>query len=295
MSTGLEAQGQRPRTLEPPTKPLDATKRWTLNFHTSCGGFVVTLQPDMSPKAAASLVKLAQAGYFDGTIFHRIVPGFVIQGGDPTQSGSGGPGYTTVDTPKAGTRYVTGTVAMAKAGPEPRGAAGSQFFVMTADAPTLPPDYAVVGHVVSGMPSVQRIGKLGDPADPAGAPTQTVVVKSTSPSRPGDRRDRARRRRGDAVRRPEAAAAPRRGTRAPRPSRQSTRSSSSRAPIRSSRVYRIARRHRRALPGLGARARRVAPLRARDPLSRRRGRSHRARRRARPRAGLRRARGRELA
>ena len=163
-------------TLEPPRAPLDTTKQWRLTFRTSCGTFVVVLQPQTSPKATASLVSLARRGFFDDTIFHRIVPGFVVQGGDPTQSGSGGPGYTTVDTPKAGTRYVTGTVAMAKTGAEPRGAAGSQFFVMTADAPGLDPDYAVVGRVVSGMPAVQRIGKLGDPADPAGAPTQTVGV-----------------------------------------------------------------------------------------------------------------------
>ena len=98
------------------------------------------LQPKTSPHAAASLVSLARKRFFDNTIFHRIVPGFVIQGGDPTQSGGGGPGYTTVDTPGAGTRYRQGVVAMAKTQTEPRGAAGSQFFVMTADAPTLPAD-----------------------------------------------------------------------------------------------------------------------------------------------------------
>jgi peptidyl-prolyl cis-trans isomerase B (cyclophilin B) len=165
-----------PGALNAPTTALDSSKRWTLTFRTSCGSFVVLLQPKTSPHAAASLVALARKGYFDNTIFHRIVPGFVIQGGDPSQSGSGGPGYTTVDTPKAGTRYRTGVVAMAKTATESPGAGGSQFFVMTADAPGLPPDYAVVGRVASGMPVVARIGELGDPADPTGAPTQIVTV-----------------------------------------------------------------------------------------------------------------------
>jgi len=165
----------RPGVLKPPTTRLDPSKRWLLTFRTSCGTFVVLLQPKTSPHATASLVALARRGYFDGTVFHRIVPGFVIQGGDPTQTGTGGPGYTTVDTPKATTRYLRGDVAMAKTSIEPRGAAGSQFFVMTADAP-LPPDYAVVGRVVAGAGVVQRVGKLGDRADPNGTPTQVVVI-----------------------------------------------------------------------------------------------------------------------
>jgi peptidyl-prolyl cis-trans isomerase B (cyclophilin B) len=165
-----------PAKLEAPSGRLDAAKHWTLTFRTSCGLFEVRLAPQTSPRATASLVALARSGFFDGTIFHRIVPGFVIQGGDPTQSGRGGPGYTTVDTPAAGTRYAKGVVAMGKTATDPRGAAGSQFFVMTADAPSLAPDYAVVGKVVSGMGVVERIGELGDPNDPNGAPTMTVVI-----------------------------------------------------------------------------------------------------------------------
>lgn len=169
-------KARAPRTLRAPTTRLDPSKRWTLTFRTSCGTFVVLLQPKTSPHATASLVALARRGYFDGTIIHRVVPGFVIQGGDPSQAGAGGPGYTTVDTPRTSTRYVKGIVAMAKTATEPRGAAGSQFFVMTADALSLPPDYAVVGRVVSGLAVVQRIGRLGDPADPNGTPTRVVVV-----------------------------------------------------------------------------------------------------------------------
>ena len=166
-----------PETLKPPTAQLDASKQWTLTFATDRGTFIVALEPRVSPRAAASLVALAKRGYFDNTIFHRIVPGFVIQGGDPTQSGNGGPGYTTIDTPPSSTRYVKGIVAMAKTGSEPRGAAGSQFFVMTGDAPSLPPDYAVVGKVTSGMSVVDKIGEFGDATDPNGAPTRIVVVQ----------------------------------------------------------------------------------------------------------------------
>ena len=157
-------------------QPLESRRRWSLTFRTSCGTFVVTLDPGTSPHATASLVALARKRYFDDTIFHRIVPGFVIQGGDPTQSGSGGPGYTTVDTPDPSTRYAKGVVAMAKTATEPRGTAGSQFFVMTADR-ALAPDYAVVGRVTNGMSVVEKIGRLGDPNDPNGTPTQTVVIE----------------------------------------------------------------------------------------------------------------------
>ena len=166
-----------PPKLKPPTTPLDPSKRWTLTFTTSCGTFVIDLASHTSPHATASLVALARRGYFDGTIFHRIIPGYIIQGGDPTQSSQGGPGYTTVDVPAGTTRYVTGVVAMGKTQSEPRGTAGSQFFVLTADAPSLPPDYAVVGRVTRGMVVVEKIGDLGDAADPNGTPTQTVVVQ----------------------------------------------------------------------------------------------------------------------
>ncbi len=164
-------------TLKPPTSTLDPTKHWTLTFTTDRGTFVVALEPRVSPLATASLVSLARQGYFDDTIFHRIVPGYLIQGGDPTRTGHGDPGYTTVDPPSPTTRYAKGVVAMGKTASEAPGTAGSQFFVMTADAPTLGPDYAVVGRVTSGMDVVEKIGELGDPSDPNGTPTETVVVK----------------------------------------------------------------------------------------------------------------------
>ena len=163
-----------------PTERLDPERTWTLRFDTSCGAFVVTLDLGSAPATAASLVSLAKAGFFDDTVFHRIVPGFVIQGGDPTQTGAGGPGYQTVDAPKQGTRYVKGVVAMAKTGAEPAGTAGSQFFVVIGDDAGLPPDYAVVGKVTEGLDVVERIGELGDPATEQ--PLRPVVIRSVTAS-----------------------------------------------------------------------------------------------------------------
>src|SRR6476469_7844416 len=121
-----------PAKLEAPSGRLDAAKHWTLTFQTSCGSFEVRLAPQTSPRATASLVALARSRFFDGTIFHRIVPGFVIQGGDPTQSGSGGPGYSVDEPPRSNAQYTKGTVAMARTAIEPPGRSGSMFFVVTA-------------------------------------------------------------------------------------------------------------------------------------------------------------------
>jgi cyclophilin family peptidyl-prolyl cis-trans isomerase len=156
-----------------PTKPLDASKTWTLTFQTNCGDFTVKLDLKAAPNASASMVSLARAGFFKNTIFHRIVPDFVIQGGDPTGTGTGGPGYSTRDKPPAGARYTKGVVAMAKTQAEPAGTAGSQFYVVTGADAGLPPDYAIIGKVVDGLPVVEQIGKLGDASE---QPTQTVVL-----------------------------------------------------------------------------------------------------------------------
>jgi peptidyl-prolyl cis-trans isomerase B (cyclophilin B) len=161
-----------------PTERLDPEKTWTLTFATSCGPFVVTLDTAAAPATAASLVSLARAGFYDDTVFHRIVPGFVIQGGDPTQTGTGGPGYSTVDTPASDATYPKGVVAMAKTQAEPAGTAGSQFFVVTGENVDLPPDYAVVGTVTDGLDVVERIGTLGDPATEQ--PLQPIVVESVT-------------------------------------------------------------------------------------------------------------------
>jgi peptidyl-prolyl cis-trans isomerase B (cyclophilin B) len=163
-----------------PTERLDPEKTWTLRFETSCGTFVVTLDTTSAPATAASLVSLAEQGFLDETIVHRIVPGFVIQGGDPTQSGSGGPGYSTVDPPAQTAAYTKGVVAMAKTAAEPAGTSGSQFFVVTGDDVGLPPDYAIVGEVTEGLDVVELIGTLGDPATEQ--PLQPIVIESVTAS-----------------------------------------------------------------------------------------------------------------
>jgi len=164
-----------------PKERLDPEKTYELVFKTNCGSFTVTLDQAKAPATSASLVSLAKSGFYDDTIFHRIVPGFVIQAGDPTQAGSGGPGYSTVDPPPADSKYTEGVVAMAKTGAEAPGTSGSQFFVVSGpNAATLPPDYAIVGNVTSGMDTVKRIDGFGDVNDPNGAPTRPVVIESVT-------------------------------------------------------------------------------------------------------------------
>jgi peptidyl-prolyl cis-trans isomerase B (cyclophilin B) len=159
--------------LQAPTSTLDPDKTYKVVVETNCGDVTITLDQKASPKTAASFVSLAEDGYFDDTFFHRIAPGFVIQGGDPTGTGSGGPGYTTVEPPPADTAYVHYVVAMAKAAAEPPGAAGSQFFVVTAPDARLPAEYALLGKVTEGQSVVDRIGKLGDAEQ---KPTRAVVI-----------------------------------------------------------------------------------------------------------------------
>jgi peptidyl-prolyl cis-trans isomerase B (cyclophilin B) len=169
------------RTEAKPTARLSPAKTYDVTFLTNCGSFTIRLAVKTSPNTTASFANLAQKGFFDHTIFHRIVPGFVIQGGDPTASGTGGPGYTTIDRPPASARYTLGVAAMAKSPSQPAGASGSQFFVVTAPDAQLPPDYAVLGKVVRGLSVVQAIGKLGDPASGGeGTPTETVEVQKAN-------------------------------------------------------------------------------------------------------------------
>ncbi|HEX4719291.1 MAG TPA: peptidylprolyl isomerase [Thermoleophilaceae bacterium] len=162
-------------SLKKPSNKLDPAKTWTATVKTNCGTFAFKLDVRKAPHASASLDYLGGKKFFDQTVFHRIVPGFVIQGGDPTGSGSGGPGYSTVDKPPANVSYKKGVVAMAKTGSEPAGTAGSQFFVVTGADAGLPPDYAVVGKVSQGLDVVERIGKLGDQSE---QPTATIEIES---------------------------------------------------------------------------------------------------------------------
>jgi peptidyl-prolyl cis-trans isomerase B (cyclophilin B) len=174
--TAVKAPKAKPNgTLQKPATKLDAAKTWTATVKTNCGTFAFRLDVKGAPNTSASLAYLAAKRFYDGTVFHRIVPGFVIQGGDPTGKGSGGPGYSTVDKPAAGTSYKRGVVAMAKTGDELAGTAGSQFFVVTGADAGLPPDYAVAGKISKGLDVVERIGKLGDQSE---QPTTTVEIES---------------------------------------------------------------------------------------------------------------------
>jgi cyclophilin family peptidyl-prolyl cis-trans isomerase len=145
---------------------------------TSCGAFDIALDPRRSPKTVASFAYLVRKGVYDGTVFHRIVPDFVVQGGDPTGKGTGGPGYFVDEPPPPDTEYTKGTVAMAKNAAEPPGRSGSQFFIVVAADAGLPAQYAVLGKVSSGMGVVERIAKLGDPqSGETGTPLAPVVIQ----------------------------------------------------------------------------------------------------------------------
>jgi cyclophilin family peptidyl-prolyl cis-trans isomerase len=168
--------------LPKPALTLDPAHSWTAVVQTSCGNFTIALDVKQAPKTAASFAYLARRGFYDGTTFHRIVPGFVIQGGDPEGTGTGGPGYSVVEAPPSSLHYVRGVVAMAKGGVEDPGTSGSQFFVVTGPDAQLPPDYALVGRVTSGLDAVDRIAtEPTDQANPDASlreqPLRPVVIR----------------------------------------------------------------------------------------------------------------------
>lgn len=170
-----------------PTGALPAGSVWDVTLVTNCGAMTVRVDAGISPRAAASFVSLARSGFYNGLSFHRIVPGFVIQGGDPLGNGLGGPGYTTVDRPDPGQAYTRGTVAMAKSPDQPAGAGGSQFFIVTGEEAQLPAEYAVLGRVSQGGGTADLITSVGvDPkgqvpgGTPDGRPASPVVIETVS-------------------------------------------------------------------------------------------------------------------
>jgi peptidyl-prolyl cis-trans isomerase B (cyclophilin B) len=170
-----EAKGEG--DLSKPKGKLDPGKTYVATVSTNCGDFEITLDPERAPKTGASFKSLADKGFYDGTTFHRIVAGFVIQGGDPKGDGTGGPGYSVVEAPPQDLLYEKGVVAMAKTGAEPAGTSGSQFFVVTAEDAGLPPDYALLGTVTAGQDVVDKIGVAEiDPATEQ--PVDPVVIES---------------------------------------------------------------------------------------------------------------------
>ena len=166
--------------IKKPTEKLSKSKTYVATIATSCGDIEVTLDSKHSPITGGSFKYLADQKFFDGTTFHRIVPDFVIQGGDPAGDGTGGPGYSVEEAPDSDLKYEKGVVAMAKTGDEPAGTSGSQFFIVTGEgAASLTPDYALLGKVTGGMDVVDKIG--GIQADPnTGQPAAEVVIKSVT-------------------------------------------------------------------------------------------------------------------
>lgn len=164
----------------PPVVSIDTAKKYTATMKTSAGEMVVTLNAKETPITVNNFVFLAKEKFYDGTIFHRTIPGFMIQGGDPQGTGMGGPGYQTVEAPKSDTKYTRGTIAMAKTAADPAGTAGSQFFIMQKDYP-LPPDYITFGQVTSGLETIDKIAEA--PTKPGGegsTPVTPVTIESVT-------------------------------------------------------------------------------------------------------------------
>jgi cyclophilin family peptidyl-prolyl cis-trans isomerase len=158
-----------------PPMIIDPAKNYAATMVTSHGTLEIVLDPLAAPVTVNSFVYLARFHYFDNVIFHRIIPGFVLQGGDPGGTGTGGPGYRFDDElPKAG-RYEIGSLAMANAGPNTN---GSQFFVISgSDGVRLPPLYALFGKVIKGLDIVTNINDLGTSS---GKPRERVVIESVT-------------------------------------------------------------------------------------------------------------------
>jgi cyclophilin family peptidyl-prolyl cis-trans isomerase len=171
-----EVEAPEPRTVsfKAPKQVLKKGEEATVVVKTSCGTFEIALDTERAPKTANSFAFLAEEGFYDDLTFHRVAPGFVIQGGDPEGTGTGGPGYSVDEKPPANLAYTKGVVAMAKSSAEPPGRSGSQFYVVTAPDAGLPPEYALVGKVSEGYDVVEKIDALGTPEE---KPKQTVLIE----------------------------------------------------------------------------------------------------------------------
>jgi cyclophilin family peptidyl-prolyl cis-trans isomerase len=170
----------KPADVAKPKEKLDPAKTYVATVTTNCGAFAITLDAKRAPKTGGAFKALADAGYFDGLSFHRIVPGFVIQGGDPKGDGTGGPKWSIVEAPPKDLAYTKGLVAMAKTATEAAGTSGSQFFVVTGEDAGLPPDYALLGEVTEGIEVVDLIGVA--PVGPDEQPTEPIVMESVTVS-----------------------------------------------------------------------------------------------------------------
>lgn len=176
------AAGDRQEAYDAPEQVVKDGCDYTATIETRFGDIEIDLDADAAPVTVNSFVFLARQGFFDGGQFHRTVPGFVIQGGDPTGTGTGGPGYSLPDELPDSPGYATGAVAMANSGPD---TSGSQFFIVTGDASSLPNAYTRFGTVSSGLDAARSIEALADPSldpgDPAAQqPTEPAVIESVT-------------------------------------------------------------------------------------------------------------------
>jgi cyclophilin family peptidyl-prolyl cis-trans isomerase len=159
----------------PPPSCLDEGATYEAIVTTNKGEFTIAVDPATAPVAANNFVFLARNQYFDATVCHRIIPNFVVQCGDPTATGTGGPGYTIVDEPPAPGQYRIGSIAMAKT-PAPD-SAGSQFFIITgSDGASLPPEYALFGQVIDGLDTT--VAEMAAAGTPDGVPSETIEIQS---------------------------------------------------------------------------------------------------------------------
>lgn len=159
---------------KPPAMCIDASKTYKAEVKTTKGDFTITLDAKKAPATVNNFVFLARNKFYDGVKFHRIIPGFVVQGGDPQGTGQGGPGYQFADElPKSG-EYKVGSLAMANSGPDTN---GSQFFIVTGpEGAQLPPKYSLFGEVTAGMDTVKALEAVGTPG--AGTPSEEVSMVS---------------------------------------------------------------------------------------------------------------------
>ena len=160
----------------PPEMVIDTARSYSAEMVTSMGSMTIHLDPARAPKTVNNFVFLAQQGYFDGVIFHRVINGFVVQGGDPTGTGRGGPGYSFEDELPQPGRYELGSLVMANAGPDTN---GSQFFVVTGSSGVgLPPAYALFGKVIKGVEVATAIQEVQ--TGPGDRPVEDVVIESVT-------------------------------------------------------------------------------------------------------------------
>jgi len=172
--TEVEAPELKDDSFKAPEEVLEKGEEATAVVKTNCGTFEIALDTERAPKTANSFAFLAEEGFYDDLTFHRVAPGFVIQGGDPEGTGTGGPGYTVEEKPPPNLSYTKGVVAMAKSEVDPPGTSNSQFYVVTAPDAGLPPEYALVGKVSEGYDVVEKIDALGTEEE---KPTQTVLIE----------------------------------------------------------------------------------------------------------------------